>query len=298
MKDWKVLLGPMRLPFVILAPCCVLLGLGTAYWETGGHINWLYFALTLIGGAAAHISVNAFNEYFDFKTGLDSQTRRTPFSGGSGTLQTHPELQRGALAIAWISFAITALVGVFFVFVWGWQFIPFGIFGLFLLYSYTIWLAYNPILCLIAPGIGFGPMMVMGTNFALTGKYSLVAFLASLVPFFLVSDLLLLNQFPDVEADQSIGRRHFPITIGRKFSGYIYIGFLLSTYVVIALGVIFGYLPRFALLGLLTLVLAVQVIRGVLANSENTPALIPSMGQNVLINLLTPVLVAVGLLIH
>ena len=101
MKDWKVLLGPMRLPFVILAPCCVLLGLGTAYWETGGHINWLYFALTLIGGAAAHISVNAFNEYFDFKTGLDSQTRRTPFSGGSGTLQTHPELQRGALAIAW-----------------------------------------------------------------------------------------------------------------------------------------------------------------------------------------------------
>ena len=298
MKDWKVLLGPMRLPFVILAPCCVLLGLGTAYWETGGHINWLYFALTLIGGAAAHISVNAFNEYFDFKTGLDSQTQRTPFSGGSGTLQTHPELQRGALAIAWISFAITALVGVFFVFVWGWQFIPFGIFGLFLLYSYTIWLAYNPILCLIAPGIGFGPMMVMGTHFALTGKYSLVAFLASLVPFFLVSDLLLLNQFPDVEADQSIGRRHFPITIGRKFSGYIYIGFLLSTYVVIALGVIFGYLPRFALLGLLTLVLAVQVIRGVLANSENTPALIPSMGQNVLINLLTPVLVAVGLLIH
>ena len=298
MKDWKVLLGPMRLPFVILAPCCVLLGLGTAYWETGGHINWLYFALTLIGGAAAHISVNAFNEYFDFKTGLDSQTRRTPFSGGSGTLQTHPELQRGALAIAWISFAITALVGVFFVFVWGWQFIPFGIFGLFLLYSYTIWLAYNPILCLIAPGIGFGPMMVMGTHFALTGKYSLIAFLASLVPFFLVSDLLLLNQFPDVEADQSIGRRHFPITIGRKFSGYIYIGFLLATYVVIALGVIFGYLPRFALLGLLTLVLAVQVIRGVLANSENPPALIPSMGQNVLINLLTPVLVAVGLLIH
>ena len=298
MKDWKVLLGPMRLPFVILAPCCVLLGLGTAYWETGGHINWLYFALTLIGGAAAHISVNAFNEYFDFKTGLDSQTRRTPFSGGSGTLQTHPELQRGALAIAWISFAITVLVGIFFVFVWGWQFIPFGIFGLSLLYSYTIWLAYNPILCLIAPGIGFGPMMVMGTHFALTGKYSLAAFLASLVPFFLVSDLLLLNQFPDVEADQSIGRRHFPITIGRKSSGYIYIGFLLATYVVIALGVVFGYLPKFALLGLLTLVLAVQVIRGVLANSENTPALIPSMGQNVLINLLTPVLVAVGLLIR
>jgi 1,4-dihydroxy-2-naphthoate octaprenyltransferase len=193
---------------------------------------------------------------------------------------------------------LTALIGIFFIFVWGWQFIPFGILGLFLLYGYTVWIAYNPILCLIAPGLGFGPLMVMGTHFALTGKYSLIAFIASLVPFFLVSDLLFLNQFPDVEADQSIGRRHFPITIGRKSSAYIYIGFLLAAYVVIALGVVFGFLPKFALLGLLTLILAVQVIRGVLANSENIPGLIPVMGQNVLINLITPVLVAVGLFIR
>jgi len=297
MNNWKALLGPMRLPFVTLAPCCVLLGLGTAYWQTGGHIDWLYFVLAMVGGVAAHISVNSFNEYFDFKTGLDAKTRRTPFSGGSGTLQAHPELHRSALAIAWISFAVTALVGVFFVFIWGWQVIPFGIVGLFLLYSYTIWLAYNPILCLIAPGLGFG-MMTLGTHFALTGNFSLVALLASLVPFFLVSDLLLLNQFPDVEADRTIGRRHFPITIGRTLSGYIYIGFLLAAYVVIAFAVLFGFLPKFALLGLLTLVIAVQVIRGVLANSENAPALVPSMGQNVLINLLTPVLVAVGLFIR
>jgi 1,4-dihydroxy-2-naphthoate octaprenyltransferase len=51
--------------------------------------------------------------------------------------------------------------------------------------------------------------------------------------------------------------------------------------------VLFGYLPRFALLALLTLVLAVQVIRNVLKNSEDIPALIPAMGQNVLINLAT-----------
>jgi 1,4-dihydroxy-2-naphthoate octaprenyltransferase len=297
MKDWKALLGPMRLPFVILAPCCVLLGLGTAYWETG-HINWLYFVLALIGGIASHISVNAFNEYFDFKTGLDSKTQRTPFSGGSGTLPAHPELERGALAIAWISFAITALVGIFFVYVWGWQFIPFGLVGLFLLYGYTVWITRSPILCLIAPGLGFGPLMVMGTHFALTGHYSLIAFIASLVPFFLVSDLLFLNQFPDLEADQSIGRRHYLITLGRKSSGYIYIGFLLACYVAIILGVAFGFLPKFALLGLLTLILAVQVIPNVLENSENIPALIPSMGQNVLINLITPVLVAVGLFIR
>ena len=297
MKDWKTLLGPMRLPFVILAPMCVLVGMGTAYRATG-HVNWFYFALTLIAGIAAHISVNAFNEYFDFKSGLDSHTQRTPFSGGSGTLQAHPELKNGALSIAWVSLVVTAVIGAYFTFVWGWLAVPLGLLGLFLLYGYTAWMVYNPILCLIAPGLGFGPLMVLSTYFALTGTYSWQALVASLVPFFLVSDLLLLNQFPDMDADRSSGRRHYPVLLGRTTSGYIYITFLVAAYMVIVLGVILGFLPLFSLLGLLTLILAVQVIRNVLANSENIPALIPSMGQNVLINLLTPVLLSVGFFIH
>lgn len=287
----------MRLPFVILAPMCVLVGMGAAYQATG-HLNWLYSALTLIAGVTAHISVNAFNEYFDFKTGLDAQTQRTPFSGGSGTLQAHPELESGALITAWVALGVTALIGAYFTFVWGWLAVPLGILGLILLYGYTAWMVYNPILCLLAPGIGFGPLMVLSTYFALTGRYSWQALVASLVPFFLVSDLLLLNQFPDLEADRTSGRRHYPILLGRKVSGYIYIAFLAAAYVVIALGVFLGFLPLFSLLGLLTLIFAVQVIRNVLANSENVPALIPSMGQNVLINILTPALLAIGFFIH
>jgi len=297
MKNWKLLLGPMRLPFVILAPACALVGLGTAYQATG-YINWFHFILALIGAVAAHISVNAFNEYFDFRTGLDAQTQKTPFSGGSGTLQAHPELARQTLIVSWITFGISAFVGAYFTFVWGWKALPLWIVGLFLVYGYTAWIVYTPILCLIAPGLGFGPLMVLSTHFALTGMYSPQAFIASLVPFFLVSDLLLLNQFPDVEADYAVGRRHFPIAIGRKASGYLYVAFLAASYIVIAVGVLSGLLPRFALLGLLTLFLAIRVIRGVLTHSENVPALIPFMGQNVLINLLTPVLVAVGLFIR
>lgn len=297
MKNWKLLLGPMRLPFVILAPACALVGLGTAY-QAAGHINWFHFILALIGAVAAHVSVNAFNEYFDFKTGLDAKTQKTPFSGGSGTLQAHPELARQTLTVSWITFGITAFVGAYFTYVWGWKALPLWTVGLLLLYGYTAWVVYNPILCLIAPGLGFGPLMVLSTHFALTGTYSLQAFIASLVPFFLVSDLLLLNQFPDVEADHAVGRRHFPITIGRRASGYLYVAFLIAGYIVIAIGVLSGLLPRFSLLGLLTLFLAVQVMRGVLTNSENVPALIPFMGQNVLINLLTPVLMAAGLFIR
>ncbi len=297
MKNWKLLLGTMRLPFVILAPACVLVGLGTAYRETG-QVNWLSFALALLGAVASHISVNTFNEYFDFKTDLDSRTQKTPFSGGSGTLQAHPELAGGALLVSWVTLTIASLVGAYFTYVWGWKALPVWILGLILLYGYTAWMVYHPVLCLIAPGIGFGPLMVLSTHFALTGTYSFQAFVASLIPFFLVSDLLLLNQFPDVEADRSIGRRHFPILLGRTVSGYIYIAFLVAAYLVIGLGVFFGILPRFALLALLTLILGIQIIRNVLKNAENIPALLPSMGQNVLVNLLTPILLAIGLFIR
>jgi len=296
MKNLKLILGPMRLPFVILAPVCVLVGLGTALYEQGS-VNWVYFVLALVGGIASHISVNAFNEYYDFKTGLDSRTQKTPFSGGSGTLQAHPDLAPAALATALATFGITGLIGLFFVRVWGWELIPLGIAGLFLLYGYTVWMARSPLLCLLAPGLGFGTLMVLGTHFVLTGSYSWTAAAASFIPFFLVSDLLLLNQFPDVEADRSVGRRHFPILVGRQKSGYIYIAFLLGAYAAIALGVALRLLPAFALLGLLTLVLAVPVIRTVLKNAENVPALFPAMGQNVLINLLTPLLLAIGLFI-
>ncbi len=296
MKTWKYLLGPMRPPFLVLGPACVLVGLGSAYLETG-QINWLYFVLALIAGVSAHISVNAFNEYFDYKTGVDAHTQRTPFSGGSGTLQAHPELAKSTLVMALITLAIPGSIGLYFMSVWGWKALPIGIIGLVLLYAYTVWMVYQPALCLIAPGLGFGPLMVLSTHFALTGTFSWPALIASLVPFFLVSNLLLLNQFPDVEADRSAGRKHYPILLGRTASAYIYIAFLIAAYMVVVVGVFFGVLPPFSLLALLTIVFAVQIVRSVLANSENVPALLPAMGQNVIVNLLTPVLLAIGLFI-
>lgn len=296
MNKAKYLLGPMRLPFVVLAPACVSVGVGTAYWQTH-HLNGGYVFLVLIGALAAHICVNVFNEYFDYKTGLDARTDRTPFSGGSGTLQARPELSRATLALASISLTIVALVGIFFTLLRGWQLIPLGIVGLFLLVAYTPWLTRHPLTCLIAPGLGFGILMVMGVHFALTGTYTWTAFLASLVPTCLVSNLLLLNQFPDVDADRSIGRRHYPILIGRQASSLIYGALLLITYLSVIAGILLRLLPVFSGLALLTSFFAWRAYQGSRRNADNPQALIPSMGLNVILNLLTPVLLAVGLII-
>src|SRR4030065_881284 len=213
----KANLGPMRVPFLILTPACVLLGIATAV-QTGAHINPLHVLLVLIGAVCTHISVNAFNEYDDFKSGLDTRTERTPFSGGSGTLQADPGMAKTALTTALVTLGIVTLTGIYFTWVHGFALLPLGVLGILVIVAYTPWLTRSPLLCLIAPGVGFGPLMVMGTHFALTGQYAWSALVASLIPFFLVSNLLLLNQFPDVEADKTVGRRHFPILSGRRLS--------------------------------------------------------------------------------
>ncbi len=296
MNKLKSLLGTMRLPFLMLTPVSVALGVGTAYRQLP-DLNWMSVFLVLIGALSAHISVNVFNEYFDFKSGLDTKTSRTPFSGGSGTLPTNPKIERASFWLAWITFVITAFIGLYFVWLKGWQLLPIGILGLLLLVTYTTWWVKNPILCLLAPGLGFGILMVMGTHFSLTGTYSWTSFIVALVPTFLVSNLLLLNQFPDVEPDQSVGRRHFPITIGLSASIMLYGVILALAYLFIIIGVLFALLPVLSVIALFTSILAWYVYQNATKNIENIPALIPSMSINVIITLSTPILLAISLFV-
>jgi 1,4-dihydroxy-2-naphthoate octaprenyltransferase len=284
----------MRLPFLVLPPVCVALGAGTATW-TAGSFDWLHLVLAFIGATAAHVSVNTLNEYFDFLSGLDFATEPTPFSGGSGTLPSHPGAARIALATGLVSMAIAGGIGVYFLTVWGLGLLPLGLLGLLVIATYTILLTHSPFLCLLAPGLGFGTFMVMGTDFVLTGGYSWPAFFASLVPFFLVSDLLLINQFPDVEADRGVGRRHYPILLGRRRSSLIYGAFLLCTYLSLVVGWALGHLPAWALLGLLTLPVAAITARGAYRHADEIERLVPVLGLNVLVTVVTPALVAVGL---
>ena len=288
-------LGPARLPFLILTPACILLGVACVQ-STHGQVNVLQALLVLVGAVAAHISVNAFNEYQDFRSGLDGLTQRTPFSGGSGVLPAHPELLGSTLLMAVSSLLISMAVGLYFVLLRGPALLPLGLGGVLLVLVYTQWITRHPLLCLAAPGLGFGPLMILGTQVALTGESSSAAMAASLVPFFLVNNLLLLNQFPDAEADRSVGRRHILVTSGPAVGARWYAAQTVLAFACIPLGVLAGWLPHGALLGLLALILAVPTTREVLTHAQNLPRLLPAMGRNVAINLLTPVLMALGML--
>jgi 1,4-dihydroxy-2-naphthoate octaprenyltransferase len=286
----------MRPNFLLLAVACVFVAMAAAIW-THGQVNAWHAVLAFIGGLAAHACVNAINEYQDVKSGLDFRTNRTPFSGGSGTLIQDTSKAPIVLWTVIVTALVAVLIGVYFSIVVGWLILAIGAIGLVVIFTYTQLINKQPLLCLIAPGFGFGTLMVIGSYYVLTGTITCTAVLTSFVPFFLVSNLLLLNQFPDVEADKTVARKHYPIMIGKKSSAVIYIAFLAATYVTIVLGVVVKLTPAWTLISLLTLVSAIPTARAVLKNAEDTPALIPSMIQNVLLNLVTPVLMGIGFLI-
>ncbi len=289
-------LAAVRLPFLTLPPVCVGLAAAVVHYR-GLPLDWNQVGLALLGATAAHAAVNALNEYGDFRSGLDLRTRRTPFSGGSGFLPRAPGKAHVALLTGVIACVVTAAIGLYFVRVRGPGLLPLGLLGLFLVVAYTRWLTRAPVSCLIAPGLGFGTLMVMGTEFALTGRYSTAGLAASMVPFFLVSDLLLLNQFPDVEADRQIGRLHLPIAIGRRAAAWVYAAFLAGAYGAVLAGWLLRLFPAAALLALLTAPLAAGTARGAIRHADNIPELVPYMGRNVLLSLATPALLAAGLLL-
>ncbi|KKO44473.1 1,4-dihydroxy-2-naphthoate prenyltransferase [Arsukibacterium ikkense] len=291
----KQLCGVARLNFLSLSLLCVALA-ATASWQAGQGLSVGSLLLVTAIALCAHISVNALNEYQDFKSGLDFLTKRTPFSGGSGTLITYPEAAYPALWLAVISLLLVISGGLYLSYQLNWQPLLIGIPGVALIYGYTRYVNRWPLLCLLAPGLGFGVFMLLGSYWVLAGSISAGAWLLALIVTLLVSNLLLLNQFPDVEADRQVGRRHLPIVIGRRHSASVYTLLLLLSYLLLIAGVISGILPWQCLLGLLSLGLAVKLLPGLFRYADKPEQLSRYLGLNVLLCHLYPLLLLAGLL--
>ncbi len=295
----RTIVGPVlraaRPNFLTLTPVCVLIGIGAAL-QTHVHVSVAECLLVLLGALLAHISVNLLNEYDDFRSGLDSLTVRTPFSGGSGSLPAHPEAAAATRAAGLLCLCASAAVGLYFVYEKGVALLPLGLAGLLLVVAYTPLVTRRPLLCLLAPGIGFGPFMVLGTAFVLGGRYSWIAVVASLPPLCLVSELLLINQFPDIDADRAVGRRHLPIVLGRRRSAVLFGVLVVAAFSTVAIGVVGGILPPLALLGLVPLPVGLFLARQVFVSADDLPRLIPNLGINVAMIHLTLLLFAIGLL--
>ncbi len=288
LKIWFLETRPQ---FLLLSVVLAFLGTCIAWYDGAFHLG--YALLAFFGLLLAHISVNTLNDYFDYRSGIDLETQRTPFSGGSGMLPPALLKPRQVFWFGLASFLLAIPIGVYFVITLdrGWQLIPL------LLIAAVCVLLYSPVILKLrwpewAPGVGLGTLPVLGVYFVQTATY-LPAIVASIPSGILVHNLLLLNEFPDVEADKKAGRKTLPITMGGVKASILYSVLTVVVYLWIIGGVVARQMPVFSLIALLTLPFAIKAIRGALKHQEITK-LVPAMANNVLVVLLTQLLLGIG----
>jgi len=287
LKKWLLVI---RAPFLPLSVVLAFLGICIAWYD--GYFHLGYALLAFFGLLLAHISVDVLNEYSDYKSGIDLETQRTPFSGGSGALPSGLISPRQALWLGIASFLVIVPIGIYFVMARGWLLLPL------LLIAAICILLYTPFILKLrwpewAPGVGMGTLPVLGMYFVQTTAYTLPAIIAAIPSGILVHNLLLLNEFPDTEADKKGGRKTLPITMGKARAGIVYSVLTVVVYLWIIGGVIAGLMPPYCLIALLTLPFAIKAIQGALKPQEMTK-LMPAMANNVQVVLLTQLLLGIG----
>lgn len=281
-----------RAPFLLLPPTLIAAGAAASAWD--GAFSWLRTLLALIGLVALHMAVNILNEWSDMRTGIDLETERTPFSGGSGTLPAGGIGLRSALVFGLVCAGIGLAIGLWFVSEVGWVLLPIMLAGAVSVLTYTELLARIGV-GEIAAGFGLGAGPVIGTALVQDGGWSAAAAAASIPAFFMTFNLLLLNEFPDLDPDRRGGRRNLVILLGRKAAALIYVLAGVATPLSIVLAVLVGLLPPLCLAALLPSLLLFKPIRWALGDISK-PVPIPALGANVAWNLLTNTLVALTLI--
>lgn len=274
----------------------IMVSLGTAIGAYEGHFHPGHFLLAMVGSLLVHMTVNIINDYHDYVDGIDLNTQRTPFSGGSGVLPMNLLKPKQAFWFGTLCLLMAMVIGFYFVMVKGWALFPLLLLAGFSAYFYNVYLS-KWFMGEIFAGLSFGPLLVLGSYYVQTGKYSWETFIASLAPGILTSNLLFLNEFPDWEADRIGGRRHLVISLGKKDASYLFVALLTASYLCIIAGVLTKMMPVVALIGLGTIGFGWKAARGALTYYDNTEKLVPVLGANVITILGTQALLAVGYVI-
>jgi 1,4-dihydroxy-2-naphthoate octaprenyltransferase len=289
----KAFLGIARAKFLLLPVTLVAAGAAAAAYD--GSFDLLNTLLALVGLTAMHVSVNSLNEYSDFRRGIDLATERTPFSGGSGTLPSG-ELPASAALYLGLGAALLGLViGIYFLSVFGWKLMPIFVLGAVSVLGYSDLLA-RAYVGEVFAGLGLGTLPVLGTAMVQGGELGPAALAASISPFFMTFNLLLLNEFPDEVADREGGRRNLVRLLGRVGAARAYVVAAWMVPVCLVVAVAIGALPTICLLACLPSLALIAPTRWALT-APLEPVPLPALGANVIWNLATNTVLAMSLVI-
>ena len=290
----SVWLRVIRVRFLLASIIAVSVGLSLNWWQNS-TLDFLDAILTFAGVMALHASVDLLNDFWDFKRGIDTKTKRTKMSGGTGVL---PEglLEPSSVYRAGVAFLIIGtVIGGYFVITDGITIAIILGFAILSIYFYST--------KIVDSGLGEffvavkGSMIVIGTLFIQSGEITIESILAGIVVGALSSLVLFIASFPDHDADKSKGRKTLVIVTGKERAVKLFWIFPLVSYCAILSGVLLQVFPLLSMISFLSIPIMIKSGLGLKKHFNSVDNLFPFMSSTLMFSRLTGVLFVVSFLI-
>mgnify|MGYP003503139506 FL=1 len=266
--------------------------LGTVMALAVTDIDWLMFAAIMSACLCLQIATNLFNEYYDFKRGLDTADS----VGIGGGIVRHGLKPSNVLTVAFVLYGIAAILGVYICMNSSWWLLAIGVFGMAVGYLYTggpLPIAYTPFGELFA-GVLMGSGFVLISYFVQTGTITWDSVLISLPIAILVGAINMSNNIRDIEEDIIGGRKTLAILLGRdRAIMLLMIAFIISFAWIVGL-IVVGIISPWALIVFLGIKKPIEAIRAFRIGKEQMRV---AMKSTALTNTIFSFLLAIGLFI-
>lgn len=269
-----------------------------------GKFDALAFAMVIIGVAVLGLGCYLINDYYDYKTGVDAKKEEyLSYDGLSRAVyrRTNPILDGRVRAerVLYASlgfFAVALPIGIYLTLTVGYLVFAFGILGFLIAYLYSA----PPVdlsshgLGEIFPGIAYGPLAMIGTYYVLSGSFSIEIVIISIPVGVFVSLVRWVDAIPGYEAHRAVGETKLTVVLGRKRAVACIPLFFVGIYLSILIGIVIGALPYTVFIALLTLPIAVKVIKLTRKSYDDMSQFMPAIPSILKAYALTIILVIIG----
>ncbi|MDE1841311.1 MAG: prenyltransferase [Thaumarchaeota archaeon] len=290
----KVWLRAVRIRFLLASIISVCLGLAINSWQNK-TIDIGFAVLTFVGVTALHASVDLLNDYWDYKRQIDTDTKRTKFSGGTGVLPEGLLKPEQVYRAGVLMLVLGSAVGAFFIFERGITIAVILGFAIVSIYFYST--------RIVDSGLGEvfvaikGCMIVLGTYFVQSSHITIEPVIAGIISGILSSTVLFVNSFPDFDADKKHGRKTLVIILGKQKAATVIWIFPIIIYGIILVSTISGIFPFITLITLATIPMTIRSGKSLIKNYENVEELVPVMQGFVTYSRITGALFVISFLI-
>ncbi|AOY16535.1 TPA: 1,4-dihydroxy-2-naphthoate polyprenyltransferase [Bacillus cereus] len=269
--------------------------LGTVASLYVAKIDWLLFIAMMVACLALQIATNLFNEYYDFKRGLDTADS----VGIGGGIVRHGLKPKNVLTVALLLYVVAAIIGVYICMNSSWWLVVIGLIGMAVGYLYTggpLPIAYTPFGELVS-GLLMGTCFVLIAFFIQTNTITTESVLISIPIGILVGAINMSNNIRDIEEDIKGGRKTLVILLGReKAIVTLAVAFFIA-YLWIAVIVLMGYISPWALVMFLGLRKPISAVQSFRRGAKDPGYMRIAMKSTAMTNTIFGFLLSAGLLI-